>query len=119
MKKSHHLTVKGEVLDRGQLKWGSLMLPEHVRMLREWEAADPSKQRPQLDEDELELLQEEIGIAHQRQCMAEIRYWDNELKAITGIVTAIDLFRQTLEMTSNSSAVRICFTKLVGIRMID
>lgn len=119
MKKKHHLTVKGDVLDRGQLKWGALMLPEHVRMLREWRADEPSKHKPHLDEEELGLLQEEISIAHQRQCMAEMRYWDDGLAAVSGIITAIDLSNQTLEITSGPDVVRIAFGDLLGIRTVD
>lgn len=119
MKKNHRLTVKGEVLDRGQLKWGSLMLPEHVRMLREWQADEPSKHKPRLDEEELDLLQEEIGIAHQRQCMAEIRYWHNGLSVAVGVITTIDLSRRTLEIMNGSGKVHIAFTELLGIRTID
>lgn len=119
MKNNHHLTVKGKVLDRGQLKWGSLMLPEHVRMLREWEAADPSKEKPQLDEDELNLLQEEIAIAYRRQCTVEIRYWNNHRTVSLGIITAIDLAHQMLEVTSGGTSTRIAFSDLHGIRLLD
>ncbi|MBT2582646.1 YolD-like family protein [Planococcus sp. ISL-109] len=119
MKKNQRLTVKGNVLDRGQLKWGSLMLPEHVRMLREWEAADPSKERPHLDEEELKLLQEEIEIAFQRQCAVEIRYWNNRQAAIPGIITAIDISHGMLEVTSGNSSTRIAFSDLHGIRLLD
>lgn len=119
MKKNRHLTVKGDVLDRGQLKWGALMLPEHVRMLREWRADEPSKHKPRLDEEELGLLQEEIGIAHQRQCMAEMRYWNDGLAAVSGIIASVDLSNQIIEISSGADIVRIAFADLLGIRMID
>ncbi|MFK8794268.1 YolD-like family protein [Planococcus plakortidis] len=119
MKKNQHLTVKGDVFDRGQLKWGALMLPEHVRMLREWRADEPTKHKPHLDEEELSLLQEEIGIAQQRQCMAEMRYWDGGQAAVSGTITSADLANQTIEISSGVGTVRIAFTDLLGIRMID
>lgn len=119
MKKNQHLTVKGDVLDRGQLKWGALMLPEHVRMLREWRADEPSKHKPHLDEEELGLLQEEISIAHQRQCMAELRYWNGGLAAVSGTIVSVDLSSQTVEVLSSTTAVRIDFDDLLAIRMID
>ncbi|MFC4713241.1 YolD-like family protein [Planococcus dechangensis] len=119
MKKNQNLIVKGKVLDRGQLKWGSLMLPEHVRMLREWEAADPSKEKPQLDEEELNLLQEEITIAYRRQCTVEIRYWHNRRTLILGVVTAIDIAHQVIEVTTGSSSTRIAFSDLHGVRLLD
>ncbi|MBU9673152.1 YolD-like family protein [Planococcus sp. CP5-4] len=119
MKKNQHLTVKGDILDRGQLKWGALMLPEHVRMLREWRADEPSMHKPHLDEEELGLLQEEISIAHQRQCMVELRYWDGGLATATGVIASIDLLGQTMTVKSGDNVVHIIFNDLIGIRLID
>jgi len=119
MKKNQHLTVKGDILDRGQLKWGALMLPEHVRMLREWRADEPSMHKPHLDEEELSLLQEEIGIAHQRQCMAELRYWDGGLAALSGTIVAVDLSSHTVEISFGTEAFHIAFDDLLGIRLVD
>ncbi|MEZ0481842.1 YolD-like family protein [Planococcus sp. SSTMD024] len=119
MKKNQHLTVKGDVLDRGQLKWGALMLPEHVRMLREWRADEPSRHKPHLNEEELSLLQEEIGIAHQRQCLAELRYWNGGQTAVSGIIVSVDLHNQSIKITSGADVARIAFADLLGIRMID
>ncbi|MDE4085582.1 YolD-like family protein [Planococcus maritimus] len=119
MKKNQHLTVKGDVLDRGQLKWGALMLPEHVRMLREWRADEPAKHKPHLDEEELGLLQEEIGIAHQRKCLTELRYWNGGLAAVSGTLVSVDLHNQTIEMLSGTEVIRIAFNDLIGIRTID
>ncbi|ANU18199.1 hypothetical protein BBI11_14625 [Planococcus maritimus] len=119
MKKNQHLTVKGNVMDRGQLKWGALMLPEHVRMLREWRDDEPAKHKPHLDEEELGLLQEEIGLAHQRQCLAELRYWSDGLATLSGVVVSIDLFSRTVQVLTATEAVRIGFDDLLGIRLID
>ena len=119
MKKNHHLTVKGDVLDRGQLKWGALMLPEHVRMLREWRADEPSKPKPHLDEEELGLLQEEIGIAHQRQCLVELRYWNGGPVTLLGTVASIDLLNQVVRVLSEAGTSRIAFTDLTGIRLLN
>ncbi|MFP3323998.1 YolD-like family protein [Planococcus sp. SIMBA_160] len=119
MKKNQHLTVKGDVMDRGQLKWGALMLPEHVRMLREWRADEPSMQKPQLDEEELGLLQEEIGLAHHRQCMAELRYWDGGPASVSGVVVSISLASRTVQVLSGTEAIHIAFGDLLGVRLLD
>lgn len=46
------------VQDRGSIKWVSLMLPEHVKMLREWqdEQKNPRSILPVLDEQKKEEL---------------------------------------------------------------
>ncbi|WP_069201754.1 YolD-like family protein [Bacillus niameyensis] len=46
------------IRDRGVIKWNSLMLPEHVAMLREWASEDQQEVRKPLDEQKLELLNE-------------------------------------------------------------
>lgn len=49
--------------DRGRIKWVSMMLPEHVRILREWAQEDRYETRKELDEQQLELLDEIISEA--------------------------------------------------------
>ena len=46
------------IRDRGRIKWNSLMLPEHVKMLRSWAEEDLQEQAKQLDEQKLEILNE-------------------------------------------------------------
>ena len=58
------------IRDRGRIKWNSLMLPEHVTMLREWAAEETKEQRKQLDEQKLELLNEIAGKA--MECGKEV-----------------------------------------------
>lgn len=44
------------IRDRGIIKWNSLMLPEHVKMLKTWTKEDQFESRHQLDEQQLELF---------------------------------------------------------------
>lgn len=46
--------------DRGSIKWTSLMLPEHVELLKNLWQEDKKTVKPILDEQELELLNERI-----------------------------------------------------------
>ncbi len=119
MKKSTHLTVKGNVIDRGQLKWGALMLPEHVRMLREWEADDPSNARPRLGEEEFRLLEEEIGIAYQRQCLVELHYWNTSHARVNGTIADIEIERRLLTVKTEKDFIQIAFTEIYAIRLLD
>lgn len=59
-------TLKGEgnmIRDRGRIKWNSLMLPEHVKMLREWAEEDTYEKPKQLDEQQLEIMNEVVAEA--------------------------------------------------------
>lgn len=119
MKKNQHLTVKGNVMDRGQLKWGALMLPEHVRMLREWRDDEPANHKPQLDEEELGLLQEEIALAYQRQCIVELRYWHGRVAIVAGTIISINLSTRTVELSVGGDTKGVAFVDLLGIRLVD
>lgn len=46
--------------DRGGIKWTSLMLPEHVKALREFDWDLTKIERPVLEEQQLEELNETI-----------------------------------------------------------
>jgi hypothetical protein len=62
------------IRDRGKIKWTSLMLPEHVKMLREWAEEDSYKAKPQLDEQQLEEMNETIFYAMEADRELAITY---------------------------------------------
>ncbi|WP_419881279.1 YolD-like family protein [Peribacillus sp. B-H-3] len=51
------------IRDRGKIKWTSMMLPEHVKMLREWEKEDTYEEQAALDEQQLEEMNMVMGEA--------------------------------------------------------
>lgn len=53
--------------DRGTIKWNSLMLPEHVQILKEMWEEDRKESPPQLDEQALEELNEKCIEAYQEK----------------------------------------------------
>lgn len=54
--------------DRGTIKWTSLMLPQHVEMIKEVWKEDERIEKPILDEQQME----EIGFALQRALKDEL-----------------------------------------------
>ncbi|MFD2045809.1 YolD-like family protein [Ornithinibacillus salinisoli] len=48
------------VHDRGSIKWTSLMLPEHVKILKDMEKEDRKIIRPILDEQEVEMINQRL-----------------------------------------------------------
>lgn len=48
------------IRDRGKIKWTSMMLPEHVTMLREWANEDSYEARNELDEQQVEEINQII-----------------------------------------------------------
>lgn len=79
------------IRDRGRIKWTSMMLPEHVKLLRDWVKEDRYEQRKELDEQQFELMNATISdamefdqlvtITHYRGknyelVIGKIHYWD-------------------------------------------
>lgn len=63
------------IRDRGNIKWNALMLPEHVKKLREWREKDKHEEKPILDEWVLQDLNEQLLIAYTNQYEVELKIW--------------------------------------------
>jgi hypothetical protein len=79
------------IRDRGRIKWTSMMLPEHVKMLRDWVKEDRDEEKREMDEQQLELMNgilaeaiefnQFVAITHYRNrnyeiVIGKIHYWD-------------------------------------------
>ena len=51
------------IRDRGTIKWTAMMLPEHVKMLRDWTEEDTHMVKPELDEQQLEAMNDVLYTA--------------------------------------------------------
>lgn len=110
----------GDVQDRGKLKWTALMLPEHVRMLREWKEEDNRIQRPELDEFDLQTLQENIEIALTRRCEVEIQVWEEfQFYFYLGKIISIDLQTRTVVYDDSLSTKRLQLDEIISVRLMD
>ena len=63
------------IRDRGKMKWTSMMLPEHVSMLREWAHEDSYETRNELDEQQVEAMNMIIMEALEYNKPVVIRYY--------------------------------------------
>ncbi|WP_455662729.1 YolD-like family protein [Pradoshia sp.] len=63
------------IRDRGKIKWTSMMLPEHVSLLREWAQEDSYEQRNELDEQKIEEINHTIAEAMEYGANVRIRYY--------------------------------------------
>lgn len=119
MKINKHMTVKGQIKDRGNIKWTAMMLPEHVQMLRDWQKETLSEEKPELDNFDLEAIYEEIRIADKRQCAIEIRVWREQAQTFSGTVTAIDLNTRFLFLGTGLHTQKIPFDEIIDAKTID
>lgn len=86
-----HLKQQGDLKDRGRIKWTAMMLPEHVRELREWYGEDEKTPKPSLDEFDMQLLGEEIERAYKSLEEVRIKTWQfGHVKQHRGTITSIN-----------------------------
>ncbi|MGI2327915.1 YolD-like family protein [Planococcus sp. YIM B11945] len=120
MKKvNKYLTVKGQIKDRGSIKWTAMMLTEHVQMLKDLKKEDRYNRKPDLDEFDLEAIHEEIQLAFLRQCEVEIHIWKEQFRAFQGRIASIDLQTKILSLETNSIQQKIRFDEIIGARCIE
>ncbi|WP_155592313.1 YolD-like family protein [Lysinibacillus cavernae] len=92
------------IQDRGTIKWASMMLPEHLELLREYKQ-ERTEQPKELTEWELEELQKTINQAFNQQLDIKLEVWKNyKITQWTGIIKSIntnDLILETLLKTKS------------------
>ncbi|WP_409297943.1 YolD-like family protein [Peribacillus sp. SCS-26] len=66
------------IRDRGRIKWTSMMLPEHVKLLRDWAHEDTFEQQIEPDEQQFEYMNSIIGEAMEGGKGVAITYYANK-----------------------------------------
>ena len=93
--------------DRGNIKWNALMLPEHVKLLREWQAEDKKVAKPKLDEWQLEEMNKQLQLAYEQNLPIIINFWrDDAYYTITSKLLRFDINEKKLYF-STGEAIRI------------
>ncbi|WP_052131400.1 YolD-like family protein [Planococcus sp. CAU13] len=119
-KMNREFKMQGDIKDRGNIKWQGLMLPEHIQMLREWYEEDQHVPRPDLDEFDLQLIQEELDIALKRKCEVLIETWkDKQIFKHRGVIEDINIARRELVYESPFGTHRLALDEIVAVTLID
>ncbi|WP_298826688.1 YolD-like family protein [uncultured Planococcus sp.] len=120
MKRNKYLKTVGDIKDRGKIKWTALMLPEHVEMIREWYEKDEKVLKPDLNEYDLQLLQEEMDIALKRQCEVLIHSWkDGVIHEHRGTIEGIDARSRMLIYGNQVEKHRLPMDEVVSIVTVE
>ncbi len=79
--------------DRGVIKWQSAMLlPEHIKKLKQFHQEVYKIQKPVLDEQELSEMDLLVGEAMEFNTLLQFTFWeDGELKKVKGLIHFIDV----------------------------
>lgn len=120
MKVNKHMKQVGDIKDRGIIKWQGMMLTEHVELIRAWYDEDKYDVKPDLDEYDLQLLQEELVLAAQRRCQVKMKSCkDKKFHYHIGVIQQIDSFTRSIVYEDLEGVHRLPMNELNGIWMID
>lgn len=107
------------IRDRGRIKWTSMMLPEHVKLLRDWAEADSYEKEKEMDEQKLEEMNHLLLAAmeeHQSVMVTHYRYRKHEL--IIGQIHYWDELQQRLHIVDHFGEVhRVPLSSIVDVQM--
>ncbi|RXT07842.1 YolD-like family protein [Ammoniphilus sp. CFH 90114] len=85
--------------DRGNIKWSTMMLPEHRKLLQQLELSQEEESCPELTEDRWEEIQYIIQEAMGEGVEVTLTFFaDKRFKHFTGKVKKFDPLRQTLHV---------------------
>lgn len=108
------------VHDRGAKKWTSLMLPEHIEMLKEWERSLNKVEKPILAEDE--VLEINRILMHSLMTGEEIviRQWvEGFFEYISPVkVTNIDVHKKKVYGLVEGDEQAFLFDHIVGAKLM-
>lgn len=85
------------IRDRGTIKWTAMMLPEHVKLLRELHEDRDKQEKPLLDEGALEEMDRMLGLAIETKLPIQINYFEKGyFKNLTGLAKRYDPLNRKL-----------------------
>ncbi|MBD8521782.1 YolD-like family protein [Lysinibacillus fusiformis] len=106
--------------DRGNMKWTSLMLPEHLVQLKEWKKEQYHDKKRDLTEWELEEIEQTIQRAFKLSKLVRLTLWDNhKLQEEVGKVTGTDAYKKQLLLDTELSIKRITFDMIQKASLVD
>lgn len=109
------------IKDRGTKKWTSLMLPEHIALLRELSIELDKEKKPILDEYQIQEFEEKIHYAMSFNLAVKLSVWkDGFTDVFTVHVHYIDsLNKQIRAKDKNEDLYYIDFADIVDIEVME
>ena len=98
-----------------------MMLPEHVKMLRDWAKEDENEKEKELDEQELERMNEIILEAMElNQLVAITHYRQQKYEIVIGKIHYWDALASKLHIVDSFTELhRISLSRIADVRMVD
>jgi len=91
------------IRDRGRIKWTSMMLPEHVRLLRDWKKEEQWEEKKEPDEQKLEEMDEiaQLALRHNKEVIVHY-YIDHRYENVKGRIHSFDLLEKEVKILGSS-----------------
>ncbi|MGM0803517.1 MAG: YolD-like family protein [Bacillota bacterium] len=105
------------IRDRGNIKWTAMMLPEHVKLLRELEDTHYLIEKPILDEDKISEINQTLYVAMEFNKPLEFTYFNyGKLNKVNGQVHCISELTKELRIVDRGGeVVKIKFEELIDV----
>ncbi|MDP1421657.1 YolD-like family protein [Peribacillus simplex] len=109
------------IRDRGRIKWTSMMLPEHVKMLRDWVGEDGYETKRILDEQQLEEMNAVMGEAmEERKDVTIAHYEGNRYQLLIGRIHYYNELTQKLHIVDRfQQAHYIRLSDIADVRIME
>jgi hypothetical protein len=109
------------IRDRGRMKWTSMMLPEHVKLLRDWVKEDRYEQRRDLDEQQLETMNMTISDAMEYDQLVTItHYCSKKYELVIGKIHYWDVLEQKLHIVDRFEEVhKINLSNILDVQLTE
>lgn len=104
--------------DRGNIKWGALMVPEHLQLLREWKKSVNAEPPRKLSEWELDEIQENISRAAADKMHIKLTVWEEgNYKEYNGVINKIIPYKRELVLITLSSTKFLSFDQIYSAKI--
>jgi len=109
------------IRDRGNKKWVSLMLPEHVKMLKDMSVDLKRQNKPVLDEYQIQEFEERIKYAQEFKLPLEFSLFENGfIKNTVGRVIKMDPLTKKMKIKMMDDNVEfIHFNEIINVQIKD
>jgi hypothetical protein len=109
------------IRDRGSIKWTAMMLPEHVKLLRDWAKEDTYEQKREIDEQKLESMNEIISEAMEYDKSVTITYYQHKnYQLVIGEIYRWDALNQKVHIIDRFEEVHpILISEIADVRLTD
>lgn len=107
------------VNDRGSIKWSSMMLPEHAKLLRKLWEEDNKTNKPILDAQQIEILNRELQIAYEKNIPVELKLYTLEgMKRVVAEIIKLDsLSKEVHVIMENGEIEHLPFHQIIDLTL--